>query len=124
MATITEKGKLFIKGEVKSGTSKAGNPWANQQIIVEVYGYGNSVKRVALQTNNSDTLYQIESMKTGTEVEVQYGVSAREWNGKWYNDVQLISIKSLETAPETATRPEPTPAPKVETKVANEDMPF
>lgn len=124
MATITEKGKLFIKGAVKSGTSKAGNPWANQQIIVEVYGYGNSVKRVALQTNNSDTLYQIESMKTGTEVEVQYGVSAREWNGKWYNDVQLISIKSLETAPVTATRPEPTPAPKVETKVAIEDMPF
>lgn len=111
MASITEKGKLYIKGEVKSGTSRNGNPWANQQIVVEVYGFNNSIKRVALTTSNVNNLNTIQDLPLGTEVEIQYSVSAREWNGKWYSDVELISIKSLAQSMQTATRPSPTPTP-------------
>lgn len=111
MATITEKGKLYIKGEVKTGTTKNGNPWANQQIVVEVYGFNNSIKRVALTTNRVDNLNTIQDLPLGTEVEIQYSVSAREWNNKWYADVDLISIKSLAQSMQTATRPTPTPTP-------------
>lgn len=109
MASITEKGKLYIKGEVKSGTSRNGNPWANQQIVVEVYGFNNSIKRVALTTSNVNNLNLIQELPLGAEVEIQYSVSAREWNGKWYSDVELISIKSLAQSMQTATRPSPSP---------------
>ena len=134
MASITEKGKLYIKGEVKSGTSKAGNPWANQQIVVEVYGFNNSIKRVALSTNNVNNLNIIQELPLGTEVEVQYSVSAREWQGRWFADVELISIKSLAQTMQTATRPTPPPAPspapiqypqaELDPSQHEEDLPF
>lgn len=104
---VKEKGKLFIKGEVKSGMSKAGNPWANQQIVVEVYGFGNSLKRVAIRTNKTEFLEKIEKAKVGAECEFEYAVSAREWEGKWFNDVELVSFALV-------TYEDRKPAPKAE----------
>lgn len=130
---ILEKGKLYIKGEVKTGTSKAGNPWANQQIVIEVYGFNNTIKRVALTTNKTENLETIEKLPIGTEVEFQYSVSAREWNGKWYADVDLISIKAVHPIP-TATpqanaqRQSPTPLQykkeELDPQRYPDDMPF
>lgn len=108
MGIVTEKGKLFIKGEVKTGQSASGNQWANQQIVVEVYGFNNSIKRVALQTNKTDILYAIEELPLGAEIEIKYSVSAREWNGKWYNNVELVSLDPIHVP---AKNPKPVAAP-------------
>lgn len=124
MGIVTERGKLYIKGEVKTGTTQSGSAWANQQIVVEVYGFNNNIKRVALQTNKTDMLYMIENLELGTEVEIKYSVSAREWQGKWYNNVELVSLVTLSNSAETATRPSaPVTAPKAAAAPVNNDAP-
>lgn len=131
MALVKERGKLFLKGEVITGTSRAGNPWANQQIVVEVYGSNNFVKKIAAKTNNVDLLNKIQEIPEGKEVEIQYSVSAREWNGKWYTDVDLFSIDLVryDAAPaarQSAPAPRPaSPAPVTDSQSERtDDLPF
>lgn len=117
MALVKERGKLFLKGEVVTGTSRAGNPWANQQIVVEVYGSNNFVKKVAAKTNKVDLLNKIQEIPEGREVEIQYSVSAREYNGKWYTDVDLSSIDLVRFDSASAPSPAPRPAAPAPTQI-------
>lgn len=133
MAMVKERGKLILKGEVITGTSRAGNPWANQQIVVEVYGSNNFVKKVAAKTNKVDLLNKLQEIPEGRDVEIQYSVSAREYNGKWYTDVDLYSLDLVryDSAPAPAPAPAaPAPAPinypsaDLDPKEHSEDLPF
>jgi hypothetical protein len=36
----------------------------------------------------------------GDKVEISYQVTAREWNGKWYNNVDLYKVEFLEEKPQ------------------------
>ena len=94
MATIKEIGRLAYKGEVESGMAKSGNAWYRQTIVVDVEGYKGSFRKVALQASGN-MVGEIEKVQIGERIEVTYQVTAREWNGKWYNNVDLYNISSL-----------------------------
>ena len=95
MALIKERGTIAILGEVQTGTSQSGNGWANQQIVVDVEGFNGSFRKVALKAGTNQ-VRDLEQMRIGDKVEISYQVTAREWQGKWYNNVDLIRIESLE----------------------------
>ena len=95
MANIKEKGTIAIMGEVQSGTSQNGNAWARQQIVVDVEGYNGTYRKVALQASTNG-VRDLESMQVGDKVEITYQVTAREWQGKWYNNVDLLRIEMIE----------------------------
>ena len=95
MATIKEKGTIVQKGEVQSGVSQNGNGWARQTIVVDIAGYNGTYRKVALQCGTQQVM-DIQSMPEGTKVEVSYQVTAREYNGRWYNNVDLFRIERLE----------------------------
>ena len=95
MALIKERGTIAILGEVQTGTSQSGNGWANQQIVVDVEGFNGSFRKVALKAGTNQ-VRDLEQMQIGDKVEISYQVTAREWQGKWYNNVDLIRIESLE----------------------------
>ena len=95
MALIKERGTIAIMGEVQTGTSQSGNGWANQQIVVDVEGFNGSFRKVALKAGTNQ-VRDLEQMQIGDKVEISYQVTAREWQGKWYNNVDLIRIESLE----------------------------
>lgn len=114
MASIKEKGTIAIIGEVQTGTSQSGNTWARQTIVVDVAGYNGAFRKVALQASGT-IVTDLEQMMVGDKVEITYQVTAREWNGKWYNNVDLYKIELLEeSAPQpvapAAPAPQPTPA--------------
>jgi hypothetical protein len=44
-------------------------------------------------------------LSIGDLVEVSFAIYARNWNGKWFNNVELVKINSLEEE-------KPAPAPK------------
>lgn len=115
MAFITEKGVLTFKSEVETGTSKAGNAWAKQTIVVSREGVNAPYDKVALQVFG-DKVNDSDGCKVGDKVEVTYSISAREYNGRWYNDISLYKIVS-ETP---ASRPAPAPAPQTRNIPASE----
>ena len=97
MAIIKEIGTIAHMSEVQSGTSQTGNPWYRQTIVVDVAGYNGSYRKVALQASGN-VVGDLEGAAVGDKVEISYQVTAREWNGKWYNNVDLYKVEFLQPA--------------------------
>ena len=95
MAIIKEKGTITFMSEVQSGVAQSGNPWYRQTIVVDVAGYNGSFRKVALQASGN-VVGDLEGANVGDKVEISYQVTAREWNGKWYNNVDLFKVEFLE----------------------------
>jgi hypothetical protein len=95
MAIVKEKGTIAYMSEVQSGMSQNGNPWYRQTIVVDVAGFNGSYRKVALQASGN-LVQDLEGAMIGDKVEISYQVTAREWNGKWYNNVDLYKVEFLE----------------------------
>lgn len=97
MALYISKGTISDMSEVQSGTSRNGNPWQRMTITLEIPGFQGSVTKQVFQVFGDDVedvlLYSI-----GDKVEISWSMYAREWNGKWYNNVDLVKIKYQEDA--------------------------
>lgn len=92
MAIIKEKGTIAVLGEVQSGVSQSGNTWHRQTIVVDVAGYNGSYRKVALQASGN-VVRDLETAMVGDKVEVSYQVTAREYQGRWYNNVDLFKVE-------------------------------
>lgn len=95
MAIVKEKGTITFMSDVQSGMSQNGNPWYRQTIVVDVAGFNGSYRKVALQASGN-LVQDLEGATIGDKVEISYQVTAREWNGKWYNNVDLYKVEFLE----------------------------
>ena len=119
MALNYTKGTISHMSEVTSGTSKNGYDWARQTILIDIPGYQGSITKLSLQASN-EMVNELNSYDVGDKVEVAWSIYAREWNGKWYNNVDLVKIKFQgETEEENAartSRPAPAPAPAPQTR--------
>lgn len=99
MAIIKEKGTISFMSEVQSGVAQSGNPWYRQTIVVDVAGYNGSFRKIALQASGN-VVGDLEQMQIGSKVEISYQVTAREYNGRWYNNVDLYKVESLKDQPQ------------------------
>lgn len=99
MATIKERGTIAVLGEVQSGTSQNGNPWYRQTIVVNVEGYRGSFRPIAVQASGK-IVGDFEGAMVGDKVEISYEVTGREYQGRWYNNVDLYKVEFLEDAPQ------------------------
>lgn len=95
MAIVKERGTITFMSDVQSGMSQNGNPWYRQTIVVDVAGFNGSYRKVALQATGN-VVGDLEGAMIGDKVDVSYQVTAREWNGKWYNNVDLYKVEFLE----------------------------
>lgn len=105
MAIIKEKGTIAVLGEVQSGTSQSGNPWYRQTIVVDVAGYNGSYRKVALQASGN-IVGDLENAQIGDKVEISYQVTAREYNGRWYNNVDLYKVEFTEASAPVVQNPQ------------------
>lgn len=118
--------------EVVSGVSQNGNQWQRMTIVLEIPGFQGSVFKQAFQVNG-DSVNDVLLYSIGEKVEISWSMYAREWNGKWYNNVDLVKIKyqdGEQPAPQQAA-PAPAPQPKPQTKQESldpkenpDDLPF
>lgn len=105
MALNYVKGIISQFGLFENGTTQNGNSWSRQVVVLDVAGFGNSFSKIALTAQNQ-RVDELQKYQIGDKVEVGYTVTAREWNGKWFNNVDLVNIKFLGevAAAEPATR--------------------
>lgn len=99
--------------EVQSGTSQKGYQWQRMTIILDIPGFQGSIIKQAFQVTG-DEVKDVLLCNIGDKVEVSWSLYARNWNGKWYNNVDLVKIKKQETnqdapAPQ-AEQEQPAPA--------------
>lgn len=93
--------------EVQSGTSKSGYEWQRMTLVLDIPGYQGAVIKQAFQVSGDD-VKDVLLLSIGDLVDVSFAIYARNWNGKWYDNVELVKIASLEQKPED----KPASAPK------------
>lgn len=106
MALNYVKGIISQFGQVESGTTQNGNSWSRQVVVLDVAGFGNTYSKIALTAQNQ-RVEELQNYQIGDRVEVGYSVTAREWNGKWFNNVDLVNINFMEEVAPVAPAPAP-----------------
>ena len=112
MALYQSRGRISDMSEVQSGVSKNGYQWQRMTITLEIPGFQGSVIKQVFQVTGDD-VNDVLLFSIGDKVEVSWSMYAREWNGKWYNNVDLVKIKSQEESKQDAPAPA-APAPQQE----------
>ena len=127
MALYYSKGTISHMSEITSGTSTSGRDWARMTIMIDIPGYHGAISKLSFQVG-TDRISDVQEFKVGDKVEIGWSIYAREYNGRWYNNVDLVNIKSQGVQAEA---PAPTPAPRslnnipaAELEPHEEDLPF
>ena len=90
-------GKLIKKLDVESGMSKTGKEWRKQSILVEQSG--TDYNKEVVISFFGDKMKSIRDVEEGSEVNVSINLSSREFNGKYYHNIDgwFIAKKGEET---------------------------
>lgn len=118
--SLTVKGKIANILEVESGTSKAGKEWKKQGFVVDTGAQFNPL--VCFSLFGEDKINMLRDFGPGQEVEVGFNISSREFNGKWYHNIDAWKITgATNAAPQSAAAP----APSIdEAPAEDDDLPF
>ena len=85
-------GKLIKKLERETGVSNSGKTWEKQSILVEQNVEYN--KEVVI-TFFGDKIKSIRDIEEGSNVSVSINLSSREYNGKYYHNIDGWFIAKL-----------------------------
>ena len=124
------EGTLRQKMGVQSGTSARG-AWAKQEFILE-FPDGNFTSQACFTAWGQDKVAELDKYQVGDRIKVSFNLKSREYNGRWYNDLQIWRLSPAGAAQQPAAaapaqpvyRPESAPAPAYEAPAPTlDDMP-
>lgn len=84
------EGTIRQKLGVQSGTSARG-AWAKQEFILE-FPDGNYTSQACFTAWGQDKVQELDKYQVGDRVKVSFNLKSREYNGRWYNDLQIWRI--------------------------------
>lgn len=122
MALYYSKGTISHMSEITSGTSTSGRDWARMTIMIDIPGYQGSISKLAFQVG-TDRISDVHEFKVGDKVEIGWSIYAREYKGRWYNNVDLVNIKS-QGFQAAVPAPQTKNIPAAELEPQEEDLPF
>lgn len=128
MQTINGKIVKFLPKQ--EGDSQRGH-WVKAGFVIE---YGDEYpKKAAFSLFGEDRLQMCKGLKEGTPVQVSYNPESREYQDRWYTELNCIRLQAVgagQPAPAPASAPAPAPAPAQAPAAAmppsaeNDDLPF
>ena len=113
-------GKLVKALDVESGTSKAGKEWKKQSFVIDTGAQFNP--EVCFSLFGEDKIAMLQGINPGEEIEVSFNLSSREYNGRYYHNIDAWRINKAATtivAPTEDEAPFPSQADTEE-----DDLPF
>ena len=126
MALFSTRGSISYMSDVMTGTGKSGTRFNHMDIVLEVPGYQGMVTKQAFHVFGGSSCDEVTKFNVGDKVDVSFALYAREYNGRWYNSVDLVRIKAQEQ-PAAENNHEAQVFPKKEESVEEEvqsDLPF
>lgn len=123
-------GKVIAVLEARGGVSKTtGNSWKTQDYVIETHEQ--FPRRMVFNVFGEDKINQF-NIQMGEEINVFFDINAREYQGRWFNDIRAWRIDrnlgdQANAAPTQAPptqAPASAPAPAFEAQDATEDLPF
>lgn len=101
--------------DVETFEGRNGGSYRKQNIVVtekDDRGYENAVALRAF----GDTVAETEGLREGETVDVTFSINAREYNGRWYNDLNIIHVRTQ--APGAPQEDRTAPSPRNDRKAA------
>jgi hypothetical protein len=122
--SLTLKGKLTRILNSESGVSRAGNAWTKQEFVVET---ADQYPKTVCFTLFNDKVSMVSGLQVGDEIEVSFDVESREFNNKFYHNINAWKIGKIDQASSAGTAPPPyTPddVPPEPMEEQTDDLPF
>jgi hypothetical protein len=116
--TLDLEGRIKTKLPAQGGTSARG-AWVRQDFVVE-YQDGNFMSEACFSAWGQDRVDELARFQEGDAVKVSFNVRAREYGGRWYNDLRVWRLSAAgapqaQAAPQAAApqaAPQPVPPPQ------------
>ena len=101
-------GKIIAVLPERGGVAKSGNEWKSQEYVIETQEQ--YPKKCCFNVFGADKISEM-NIQAGEVVTVHINIDAREYNGRWYNDIRAWKVtreqqqsQQAQTAPtESAT---------------------
>ena len=92
MSDLKVSGKITSILDVEKGTSKAGKDWQKQNFVIDTGEKFNNI--ICFQVFGVDKCESLTKYnKVGDVVNVSFNVSSREFNGKYYHNLDAWMVK-------------------------------
>lgn len=83
-------GKIIAALEPRGGVSqRTGNTWKSQEYVIETIEQ--YPKRCVFNIFGEDNINRF-AIEVGKEYTVSFDINAREWQGRWFNDVRAWNV--------------------------------
>lgn len=102
--TLELEGRIKTKLPAQGGTSARGT-WTRQDFVLE-YQDGNYPAEACFSAWGQDKVDELARFQQGDAVKVSFNIKAREYSGRWYNDLRVWRISAA-----GATQQQPAQAP-------------
>lgn len=119
-------GKIIAVMPLVSGQGRNGE-WKRQEYVVENHDQYPRKMCFNVWGDRIDTF----ALKEGEEVTVSFDIDAREWNGRWFNDIRAWKVDRVQAAqqapadmPGVPPVPNAMPADNMPAYDSNDDLPF
>ncbi|MCF0203282.1 MAG: DUF3127 domain-containing protein [Bacteroidaceae bacterium] len=85
------QGKIIAVMPLRSGTSqRSGNTWAVQEYLIETT---EQYPKKCLFNVFGEERIKLMDIKLGEDLTVSFDIDAREYNGRWYNDIRAYKVE-------------------------------
>ena len=129
MSELTISGRIALILPLQTGTSKAGNQWKKQSYVIETGGQYPKKVCFSLFGDKVDQF----PIQVGQDVTVSIDIDSREFNGRWYTEINAWNVTYAGQQPQApapqppvaqpAQAPQPAPASPQQPQAAD-DLPF
>lgn len=83
-------GRIIAVMEPRGGVSaRTGNSWKTQEYVLEVPGQ--YPRRCVFNIFGEDRINQF-NIQQGEDLTIQFDIDAREYNGRWFNDIRAYNV--------------------------------
>jgi hypothetical protein len=102
-------GRIISVLQPRSGVSqRTGNSWMTQEYVMEIPGQ--YPRHMVFNIFGEDRIKQF-NIQMNEDITVQFDIDAREFNGRWYNDIRAYNVvrgaAPVAAAPEAGAAPFP-----------------
>lgn len=127
---MEKQGKTIALMPIRSGVSASGKEWASQDFVLQECEQ-QYPRRICFSVFGRERLDKF-NLQVGVDVTVAFDINAREYNGRWYNDLQAYDVRPLQTTAQPMPA-QPQPQQNVQSTLfgdiadapqKNDDLPF
>lgn len=111
-------GKIIAVLPERGGVAKSGNEWKSQEYVIETQEQ--YPRKCCFNVFGADKISEM-NIQAGEVVTVHINIDAREYNGRWYNDIRAWKVTREQQQP---AQPVQQAAPAESAQKRADDLPF